>query len=284
MTSTPHFEFKGSILTDVRGYEQLGHFFRHASKFRNCQYRLDWNGLIAMDANLTSILMGMMHLLKNGNGLHFFLDMAFLRGELNVFYRNGFANYVLGKPQEKPDDQRKSTIRVKATHLTDPDNFITYIEQEFLAHRGLEDLSHTVRRRFKDCYLEIFCNADLHAATDKPVLTCGQYYPKSKELKFTFVDLGQGFLPKIEEYTRNTDTPIKHADRAISWAVRGGTTKTEAPGGSGLSTMLTYCRKNNGSLHIVTSGCYWYFDQDKIYSFALQNPFLGTTIHLIFRL
>lgn len=284
MTSLPQFKFTGSIVTNMNGFEQLGRFYQHASGFQNCSYTLDWNNLDAIDANLTSVLVGMMHLLKHGRNLRFFLDMSCLRGDLSVFSRNGFANYILGKPHQRPDDLRKSTIRVKATNLSDPDDFTRYIEDEFLAHRGLESLTHSERQRFEDSYLEIFCNADLHAATDKPVLTCGQFFPRRKEVKFTFVDLGQGFLPKIAAHTQHTENPITTADKAISWAVRGGTTKTDAPGGTGLSTMLTYCRKNNGSLHIVSSGCYWCFDQDKIESSNLKNPFIGTTVSLIFRL
>ena len=235
-----------------------------------------------MEANLSALLMCMGWKLKNERRLTFFLDVQHLNGGKNVFWRNGLAHWFLGK-KDNPTDDRESIIPVKAFKIDNVDGFSEFIERDLLRHRGVEAVQFADKQRVLDSYFEIFSNVQQHARTGNPILCCGQFFPQQKELKFTLVDMGCGFLQNVREFTENTDKPISKASEAISWAVKGNSTKTEAVGGTGLSKILNYCRKNNGGLHIISDSCYWAFDNHKIDSWTLPRNFVGTTIHLIFR-
>lgn len=276
------FRFPERVLTDFEGLQVLCDFYDKASRYRNCTFVLDWETLQYLEANLSSLILAMVHKLRTENNINFFLDYSYLKGPMNVFWRNGLAHYIYKKP-DKPNDYQQSTIPVKAFRISDVDSFVGYIEKDLLQHRGVESLQFQDMQRVKDSYLEIFCNVDLHAKTTYPVLACGQFFPKQGELKFTLVDLGVGFLHNIKSFTHTSAKPITKSEDAIKWAIAGNSTKVGAAGGTGLNRIWSYCRKNNGGLHICTDGCYWAFDQGKITNWTLKNYFVGTTISLIFR-
>ncbi len=275
------FRFRGEIRTNVDGHRQLNDFYAWANGYTNCRIELDWSNLFFMEANLSALLMAMISKLKMERKLSFYLDPTYLKGDMNIFWRNGLAQYIY-RSANKPDDDRKSTIQARAFKIEHIDKFVDHIENDLLQHRGLENMQFLDKRRVKDSYFEIFTNYEIHAETTTPLLTCGQFFPESRELKFTLVDCGVGFLKKIAEQTFNDEKPIRSAVDAIQWAVRGGTTKLDAVGGTGLKNILLYCKKSGGSFHIVSDGCYWCLDGG-LTNFTLSQPFLGTTIHLIFR-
>ena len=282
MAST-FYQFPAKVETDARGHQVLLDFYKDASKFHNCTYHLDWSQLQFMDANLAALLMAMIWTLRGTNKTEFYLDYTYLNGGLNVFHRNGLAHFIRRSKEGLPEDLRESTIPVRAFIVKDVDKFVEYIDRDFLRHRGMEDVQYEQKVRLKDSFLEIFSNVELHAQTENPVLACGQYFPKQKELKFTLLDMGCGFLSNISAFTKDTPTPVTTAEKAISWAVKGHTTKQEAAGGTGLSKILNFCRKNNGALHIISDGCYWAFENGVINNHRLNGHFSGATIHLIFR-
>ena len=245
----------------------------------NTWVTIDWSGLKYMDANLSAILLAMTYKLKQERGLKFFLDYQQLKGPLSIFWRNGLAHYIYNT-NKKPDDERESTIPIKAFKIADVDKFTQFIERDFLKHRGMDGVTFGDKEKVKGSYFEIFNNIEIHAKTQAPLFACGQLFPKQKQLIFTLVDLGVGFLKNIREFTAETDKITKAVD-AINWAIKGNSTKEEASGGTGLKKILFYCMKNNGKFHIVSDDCYWQFD-GSINHTKINNPFIGATIHLIF--
>ncbi len=276
----PLFKFSGNIVTDHTGNQQLVNFYNFCCNYSSCWITIDVNGLIFFDANLSALLMAMIHKLRKERGLNFFLDWGCLKGELNILIRNGLAFYI-SKSQKVADDFRQSTVPVKAFLLDNADSFTSYIEKDFLNHRGLDGVKIHDKEKIKNCYFEIFDNVGIHANTSYPVIACGQYFPYQKELKFTLVDLGEGFLKKIAAFTKDKENIITSVD-AINWAVKGGSTKDKAEGGTGLKKILFYCIKNGGSIHIVTGNSYWKYDK-RIDDFKILNAFVGSSVHLIFR-
>ena len=280
MKSDYTYQFKGVITTDFKGYSELLRFYNFCLSKRNCTIELDWNSLEMLDANLCALLCAMIHKLKKENNLIFYLDVSILKGGLSVFWRNGFANFIL-KRKDNIEDDRKSTIKLKAFRIDSFDGYCDYIEKDLLQHRGIDSMKFKDKNKVKDSYLELFNNYEIHAETKEPILCCGQFFPSSGELKFTLVDMGCGFLKKIAEKTKDDDK-ILEAAKAIQWAIKGGTTKKEAKGGTGLKKMLFYCMSGNSSMHIITDNCYWMYD-GSITNFKIEQPFTGTTIHLIMR-
>lgn len=279
------FNFKDQITTNYQGFDQLVSFYHEASRFNQQWYALNFDQLSWIDGNLSALLMAMVYKLRKENNLNFFIDFQALHRDLSVLKRNGLAHHIVPdtyKASFPQYDERDSTIPIKAVKLDDPDEFANYIENNFLKHRGLENVKHEHKNKIKNSYFEIFENAGIHANTSKPVLACGQYFPQEAKLKFTLVDLGEGFLKKIAEFTKENEH-IQKPEDAISWAVKGGSTKPDAPGGTGLKGIMQYCLKNGGEMHIVSDGCYWAFRNKSIETCQLNQSFVGATIHLIFR-
>jgi hypothetical protein len=90
------------------------------------------------------------------------------------------------------------------------------------------------------------------------------------------VDLGRGYLPEIEKFTKGA---ICTAMNAIEWALKdNNTTKLDAPGGTGLKNLLAFCQSTNGQLSIMTGDAYWNNHGEK----EDMPHFCGTIIQLIF--
>lgn len=275
---------KGRIETNKNGYQTLVNFYNSIKFYQNQTIKLNTDSLNWIDANLSAIWLAMITRLKKTNNLKFYIDFQSLKGDLGILLRNGFAYAVVGKSKEyKLDDYRKSTVPIKAFMINNDkgiESFVNYIEKELLNHRGLDNINFKDKDRVKNSYFEIFDNVGLHAETKWPIITCGQYFPKQKILKFTLVDFGVGFLKKILKHTKGE---VSKPHEAIKWAIDGNSTKKDAKGGTGLNKIFFYCTKNNGSIQIITDGCYWDYSEKSINNYKIDKPFIGTTINLFFR-
>ena len=282
----PEFVLKGDkngvIYTDYNGYKSLLDFYNFSKQFNNQSITINFDAINFFEANLCAVLYAMIYSLRTSNNLCFFVDFKCLRGTLNVFFRNGFTDLLCNNQQKsKPFDIKDSTIQLKLFEQDDVDNFVEYIERDFLKQRGLDPVRYADKEKVKNSYFEIFENVSLHAETNAPIFVCGQFFPTHEIVKFTLVDLGIGFLPKIKEFTKDTDR-ITTAIDAITWAIKGGSTKIDAKGGNGIKKIFWFSLKNYNSMHIITNDCYYDLTNQKQNNYKIQKPFLGTTIHLIF--
>lgn len=171
------------------------------------------------------------------------------------------------------------------TFLTSEEEvFCQYLRKDFFGHRGLENLTTTTKTSLSTHFEEIFVNVAQHANTAYPIFTCGQYFPEKNVLKFTLVDLGDGFLKKIFE---KTNGEISTDNAAIFWATYNLNTtkdvKTFGPGGTGLKELKKYCEENNGSFHICSGNGYVNFLKNKTLEYCLPVPLQGSLVNLIFR-
>jgi hypothetical protein len=272
-----------SIQTDYSGNQSLIDFYNYAKKYRNCWVKLNFDGINFIDANLCALLYAMIYDLKLSNNVSVFIDYSTLKRDLNILIRNGFTSFAANKQFTfQPYDYRDTTIPLKLFSQTDVNAFCNYIEKDFLHQRGLAPLPVDYKEKINNHYLEIFSNVELHANTKDPIFACGQYFPSQGELKFTLVDLGNGFLKKIAEFTKDTEKIIS-ASKAIDWALRGNSTKKGACGGTGLIGIKKFCIKTGNTIQIVTDNCYYSHFSKSVTSQPISSPMKGTTIHLIFR-
>lgn len=278
------YNLKDKIKTDFSGYSKIIDFYNFAKNYKDEIIEIKFDELNWIDANLSALFLATVHKLKTENKLKFYIDFKTINSGLNVLFRNGLVNSIVGnKNKYYSDDYRKSTIPLKAFKLNDDGvtSFVNYIENDLLNHRGLESVDFAIKQKIKDSYFEIYDNVGIHAETNSPIIACGQYYPEQKEVKFTLVDFGVGFLKKIKEFTKGA---VSQPHEAIKWAIDGNSTKKEARGGTGLKKIFFYCLKNNGGVHIISDNCYWEFENNKISNFTIKQGFAGTTINLIFKL
>jgi hypothetical protein len=257
------FKFSSNVLTDASGFQQLANFYNSCKAQKNCYVTINMESVRFFDANLSSAFLALAHKLMKENNLKFFIDYkVFSNASLGVLKRNGLAKLLCNHSAEVYDN-RESVIPVRFFNIDDADGFVNYIDRDLFRHRGVENVSYGIKKKLKDSYCEIFDNVGIHANTSYPILACGQYYPTQKELKFTLVDLGDGFFKKIKDHTAGSAIPVTIPAQAISWAVRGGSTKSAAVGGNGLKNIFKF----DG---VVTSH-------------TIRSPFVGATVSLIFR-
>lgn len=279
MRSYSLFASKQQIHTNHAGIISLLNYYHYAKQFQNCWVSLNFDGINFIDANLSAFLFGIIYYLRKTRDVKTFIDFQSLKYDLHVLQRNGLTNYISGKENYfKPTDFRDTTIPLSKFSQHSIDAYCDYIEKDFLHQRGLKKIKFDDKQRIIASYLEIFENVGLHANTTHPIFVCGQYFPNQCELKFTLVDLGDGFLKKIAEQTK-----ISKSSEAIAWALKGNSTKIGAKGGSGLKNIFWYCYKNGGSLNIVSDDCYFHTSGSSTFNYKLPQPFVGATIHLVIR-
>jgi hypothetical protein len=271
-----------TIETNFQGIDELIKFYGFASQFNYTSIELDLTSVNHIDANLSALIMALAHKLKHKNKNWIFIQFP---PHMNVFFRNGLISHLKGEGNSNTyGDNRESTIPLKAFDKEEDDNYCRYLKSEFLGHRGLDYLTRTVKDNLQDHFLEVFINAVQHANPILPIYACGQYFPEKNILKFTLIDLGCGFLQKINEKTNGTVIDDKSA---IVWATESlNTTKNKAvfgPGGTGLKNLKKYCALNNGSFHICSGNGYVNMIGDKTVEYNLKTPLQGSLINLIFR-
>jgi hypothetical protein len=272
-----------SIYTDFRGNQTLLGFYNYAKRLRNCAVNLSFDAINFMDANLCALLYAMVYDLKKSNNVFTYVDFSILKRDLNILIRNGFTTYIAKNEFTfSPFDTRDTTVPLKSFAQSDVDSFCSYIEMDFLHQRGLVTISKEHKQKIIDHYLEIFSNVELHANSEDPIFVCGQYFPYQGELKFTLVDLGEGFLKKIAEFTKNSEK-INTASKAIDWALRGNSTKKGVCGGKGLIGIKKFCIFSGNTIQVITDNCYYSHFHQSATSQQIPSPMKGTTIHLIFR-
>lgn len=274
------YTLSGELGTDTVGFKKLMHVYHLALDYPGRNLNINFGSIRFFDANMSAVLLAVLEKLKKDNNNPVFVDFRQINENCEVLRRNGFTSVLQGKKNEF-GDRRNSTVQLRTFRMNDVDGYVDYIEKDFLRHRGLDGLlTKTMVENLRLSYNEIFSNVELHAETDRPIYTCGQYYPGKQEFKFSLVDVGVGFLKKIS----CKDFSVTTSQQAIDWGMKGNSTKPGGTrGGTGLKTILKFCMKQRAEFHVVSGDCYWLFDGYRIDTTRLGKQFCGTTIHLVFR-
>lgn len=277
------YSFWGDIKTSMIGYESLLQFFNICKQHKNKTIRLDFSKLKWFDANMSANLIIFVQILKQENNILFEIRKDKTDRIYDVLMRNNFFKMVLDNEDFKKLDIKESTISLGTFNANNGDEFVDYIEGNFINHRSLNNLCANQKINLSNNYFEIFDNIDTHANSSIGCYVCGQMYPQKNLTKFTIVDYGDGFLKKISVHTQNDVMPITCDKDAILWALRGNTTKIGEPGGTGLSGVLKYCYDSGSSLQIISGNSYFEFVDNKKNFRQIKNNIKGTTINLILK-
>ena len=269
---------QGSISTTNYGYSKLMMFYNECSTFNGgaieiCLKYLEW-----IDANMSAVLQGIIHKLTIENNLRFHANLDEAKIDLNVLVCNGLIHsdkFIV--------KDRGTTVNLRGFSIGDDDAFVNYVENDLLDHPGLV-LDYNSKEDIIDAFIEIFANYGMHSKTSYPCYVCGQYYPRIRTLKFTFFDLGIGFLKPINDEYPN----IKTNDEAITWALEdGNSSKTDTPGGTGLSKLKNCLTQKNGGFEIVSGDAYKKFHDKNDYEIGKTDTLkcrnIGTAINLFFK-
>jgi hypothetical protein len=271
-----------TIETNSIGIAELLKFYYWARRYTYRGVQLNISPCPMIDANLSALILAIAHKLQAENKVRVFV---LLGDHMGVFVRNGLINHLAGKGNTNPyGDYRESAIALTTFSIEQDAEFCNYLRRDFFGHRGLDALQLSTKNILIDHFTEIFANVIQHANTRYPVFSCGQYYPEKRQLKFTLIDLGEGFLPKIQAQTGGQ---VSTDLNAIIWSTHGLNTTRDidlyGPGGTGLKLLKNYCAGNNASFHICTGGGYVNFLKARTMEYTLDTPLPGSMVNLIFR-
>lgn len=277
------YKFQVPISSNYAGIKQLLDFYEFCKDFTNESIAVDFYHCDFFEANLCAILDALMFILEKENKLKFSTDFEFIKEKFDVFFRNGF----IKDEQSKVEDFQGTTLPFETFTYTnyEKNRFCSYVEEKLMVHKGIPNLEDSLKEIIIEDLIEIYSNSAFHADSTDPFFVSGQYYPKNKELKFTMVDLGQGFLPKINLATNGKiTTDIK----AIVWATENSSKMAtdSVPGGLGINRILNYCKQNKGTLTIISGNGYWSSELENTYfkeGREHNSCFNGAIIILTFR-
>lgn len=200
----------------------------------------------------------------------------------NVMQKNGFNKYFTW---DNLEDQYHNTLSYdifKSTteHLAD---FERYLLLNIFSRNNMPVMNSAYRNSIIDNFLEMFNNVIDHADSDF-VYVCGQFFPKSKNLCFSIVDIGKTINENVTSYLR--DSAVNFSDSTLKWAITpGNSTKAqEAPGGLGFSTLLAFLKYNNGSFTLISDKEIYELRSNKERFDLLNLPFPGTIVTITINL
>ncbi len=269
-----NYAFTRNLKSGPATYRLIYDFYQFFKTKDNLNVFIDLSTITWIDANLCALFDAVLYILQRDYNHQFFLDPHDVENRFDVFNRNGF---LKEKGQKLIIDDRQSTVCLTRFNSDESEDFFNYIEQDLLNHRAFKN-NPEISDQLLGHFLEIYANIQLHARSNEPVFACGQYFPKLKLLHFSLVDIGIGFMDLIFEFTRGE---IDSPKDAIQWAIKGNSSKKDAPGGFGLSKLREYCEKSNHGFHIVTNGQFW-GNNCGINQFWEMNEFPGAFINLGF--
>lgn len=284
--ATASMPLEGHIYTDARGYNSLARWYKDCQQSTADEIEIDLRSLWWLDANQCALLGAMTYELQLQRDVQFQVDGGLVRERFPILLRNGF---LFDEEIATLLPNSTTAVQMRSFLPTDDEAFLDYLENHLF---GQADLALICGEKDKiiDHLLEVFANVQLHAGSNKPLFACGQYYPATRCLKFSLVDLGGGYLKPIEHYTARPhyDGPrITTAEDALTWALADrNTTKLNTTGGTGLKRLRDYCRQTGGALHMVSDGVYYAFETNTLSSGRVTMTkvprLMGSAVHVLF--
>lgn len=275
------FTFESNLINDKNTYEKLIALYHLLNSSNHEKIILDFSKVTFLSANLLAVLGCCVDntMLKRNHKIA-------LRG-LNpkiktIMQKNGFNKYFTW---EHLEDALHHTMRYEifqstTEHLVD---FERYLVINIFSRNNLPAMNTAYKNCIIDNLLEMFNNVIDHASSEH-VYVCGQYYPQNLNLCFSIVDLGKTIHENVTAYLKNNI--IDFPDNSLEWAILpGNSTKTsEAPGGLGFSTLLSFLKLNNGYFTLISDKELYELRPDKEYFYSLASSFPGTIVTITINL
>lgn len=114
--------------------------------------------------------------------------------------------------------------------------------------------------------------------------TCGQHYPKNRELNLTIADFGVGIPSNVRLFHGKQFRPEQlSASSCIQWAFQSGTSTKLGSRGIGLDLLQAFVRKNRGRLEIFSHEGYALVTENGVSFGDRQTFFEGTLVNISLR-
>jgi|GEM_PF-1010853 len=273
-----------AIQDNYNGYEYLGKLSLELKKLSQNDTHLifDMTNCGWISANLFSVI-GALCCEYRLNTQGIYISFENIPGDIKaIMMRNNFG--LLFGQLCIPSSSTDTTIDYKEFNRGSRKEFTQYFKDNVLSRQSMPRISTELECRIVEDVSEMYNNFEDHAETDK-VFTCGQYFPKIKQLAFTIVDTGATIPHNVTSYlnSHNLDLPKS----CIEWAlIEGNTTKPnmQYPRGLGLSIMKQFLAQNNGQIKILSGYEFYEISNGKEIAKCVSCNFGGTIITLTFNL
>lgn len=162
-------------------------------------------------------------------------------------------------------------------------DFIRYLSDCWLGREWI-NVSSDLRDVIVGRVAEVYLNAFEHADSPIGVFTCGQHYPKNRELNLTIADFGVGIPSNVRLFHGKDFRPEQlSASSCIRWAFQSGTSTKLGGRGIGLDLLQDFVRKNRGRLEIFSHEGYALVTENGVSFGDRQTLFEGTLVNISLR-
>lgn len=237
---------------------------------------LDFSQIKWLDANLLAIIGASIEHRRFSCHISYVPD-SISRKQADLWGRNGFGKYFNLKAKKRYD----TTVDYRVFHANDAKKFGSYIDHQLLTKKDFPNLSPALNRKISNNMQEIFGNAPLHGECYS-VISCGQYFHKSKKLTFTIVDCGNTIAENVVEYYIYLNQPAP--EHNIQWAtIENNSTKkivNGKSGGMGLALLKEFISLNEGHIQICSGNEFWEYTANKEKCTHISSNFPGTIVSI----
>lgn len=248
------------------------------ANIENSEIILDFSQCYFLRQNAVAFLGGLINLIRHRGG-NIDIDLNSIRFDVrNNLEKNGFL-FAFGKGGRTSIG---NSIPYRQDLIQNKNDLIGYLKTKWLG-RGWVHVSSGLADAIAGTVWEIYANAFEHGRSPIGVMSCGQHYPKWRELHLTVVDFGVGIPSNVRLHLNDLSLP---ADECIRWATRPGTTtkpKEGVPGGVGLSLLRDFIKIANGKLEIFSHDGYAFINKDQESFFPRNIYFEGTLVNIMVR-
>jgi anti-sigma regulatory factor (Ser/Thr protein kinase) len=174
-----------------------------------------------------------------------------------------------------------NSIPYRRDKQQDRDALMDYLLNKWLG-RGWVNISPRLQYAISGTVWELYTNAFEHGQSPIGVFTCGQRYPKQKELHLTIVDFGKGIPTNVRSLSQNLTLD---SAQSLEWAFRAGNSsvQNEVSRGMGLSLLQSFITRNSGTLKVFSNDGYVKIKDNKVKYEKRTINFGGTLINIAFK-
>lgn len=194
-------------------------------------------------------------------------------------YKNIEENGFLGTLGFGGPAQMGHSIPYREDSVHDKDVLVNYLKEKWLGRDWIH-VTDALRDAIVGRMLEIYANAFEHGHSPIGIFSCGQHFPRRRELNLTVVDFGVGIPSNVRKYLNQMDLS---ADKCMEWAAHPGNTtkpKEKIPGGIGLDLLRDFVKITDGKLEIFSHEGYIMISQNDEKYLSRVPYFEGTLVNI----
>lgn len=271
-----------SLNDNPRDFDKLFDIWNRVEKYikttRKPEIKFNFSRCYFLRHNAVAFLGGLVRYIEHHGGTPVILWDTINWSIRTNLQKNGFEGTFGGNNQST----HGNTVPYREYQVSaHKDDVINYLKSDWLGP-GWVHVSKMLENAIVSRTWEIYWNACEHSKSPIGIYSCGQRYPRKKELNLTVADFGVGIPDNVQKHLGKHKMP---ADQALQWAFQIGNTTTKADFGRGLGLDLLkeFVSKNDGKIEVYSHNGYAIISKRIETYECRQSYFPGTLINIKFR-